>query len=84
MGIVFSAVVPVIKVVSALVLVSSLPLEGGPRLVLDHDALLELRVVVSAGVAPVLGNLQGIQLLDAVAFGLELVGRICTFEKENY
>ena len=73
MSIDLSAVVPVIEVVAALILVSSLPLESRLGLVLHHDALLELRVVVSARVAPVLGNLQGVQFFRAVGPRLEFV-----------
>jgi len=49
----FSAVVPVVEVVPAVLLVFPFPLAHRARLVLHEDALLELSVEVPAAVPPV-------------------------------
>ena len=67
-----------IKVVAALALISILPRKNGTRLVLNHDALLELGVVVLASVTPVLWNLQRIQFLSAMLFRFKIVTRSCS------
>ncbi len=59
----FSADIPVIEVVAAVLLVLAFPLAEGARLVLHEDALLELGVVVAAAVASVHRDQHRVQFL---------------------
>ena len=67
------AVVPVVEVVRAVLHLRLLPLSGWLGLMLSQDALFELDEVVHAGVALVLGNEHGVDLLNAVLLGVEHV-----------
>ena len=68
-----SASIPVIKVVAALILISSLPWDQLVRLMRNHDTLLEFGIVILACVPSILRNLESIQFLNTVLFGIKLV-----------
>ena len=72
----FSAVIPVIEVVAAVLAAGLLPFhQTGVGLVLHHDALLERRVMVLATIAAVHRDLHGIKLILCVLSWLKLVVR---------
>ena len=72
----FSAVIPVIEVVAAVLAAGLLPFhQTGVSLVLHHDALLERRVKVLATIAAVHRDLHGIKLILCVLSWLKLVVR---------
>ena len=79
----FSAVVPVIKVVAAVILVLALPLAKRACLMWNEDALLELGVEVLAAVASVHGNQHSVELLLRVFLRLEHVVRDRSLEIEE-
>ena len=56
----FSAVVPVIKVVSTIVLISSLPFHESLGLMLNHNAFLEFSIVIFTSVSSIKWDLKGI------------------------
>ena len=66
-----SAYVPVIEVVPAVLLILSLPLAHRASLMLNHNALLELCIEVSATISTIHGNEKGVKLLTGVLLWLE-------------
>ena len=75
--------IPMIEVVAAVLLIFAFPLAERARLMLHHDALLELRVEVPATVPPVHRNQHGVQLLPRVLLRLEHVVRDTRLEVEK-
>ena len=67
----FSAIVPMIEIVSAVLLISSFPFQKAFCLMLHHNAFLELGVVIFATISSVQRDLESIQFL--LAMGLWLV-----------
>ena len=63
MGLLLSAVVPVVEVVAAMRLISVLPSHEPFRLMLHHNALLKFSIIVFARVSPVHRDFQGVKLL---------------------
>ena len=71
MAFLFSAIVPVIEIVATVLLICSFPFQEALSLMLNHNAFLELGIVIFASVSSVQGNFECVQLL--LAMGLWLV-----------
>jgi hypothetical protein len=78
-----SAVIPVVKVIAAIVTASTLPTEVALGLVLGHDALLELSVVVFAAVTSIHWDQHSIEFILSVNSGHKLIVRYSGIVEEE-
>jgi hypothetical protein len=75
--------IPVVKVVAAVVTASTLPTEVALGLVLSHDTLLEFSVVVFAAVTSIHWDQHRIKFILSVYSGHKLIVRYSSIVEEE-